>query len=231
MSCATNALVVSTKPARLGSGIARLTSKQAFFAGMAVGASGTGLGAMLVSGRQRLANLFGRKQSPRQAAVGPSKSSSSSGSSRAKAKPIPALAAGRQAKPIPGVAKSGQKKTIPVLATPDTTLQAASVQMQTNTGQPFVAQNSYRVLQADGTNSGLALTPYLAQNKGQAVPQKGAWSVTHAGSGALIDGPHPNLKQAQGLASKLSTLPWTGSLSKADITQAKRIIKNYRPSE
>ena len=99
--------------------------------------------------------------------------------------------------------------------------------MQTSGGNPFVAKNSYRVVRDDGADTGLAITPYLEQREGQTVPKKDAWSVTHAGSGALVDGPHDSLEQAQGLATKLSALPWTGSMSKTNIAQAKRIIREY----
>ena len=74
-------------------------------------------------------------------------------------------------------------KPIPALASAPTTLQPASIQVQTHTGQPFAAQNSYRVIRADGSDSGLAITPYLDQNEGQGTVtvKDNAWSITHTG--------------------------------------------------
>jgi len=225
MSCQVDSGRVAQFAGRLSAGLSQMSNKQAFFTGLAVGgASGTGLGALIVTNRQRIANLVGSKQTPRQAVAVSGKSQPVNGAARAKPKPkpIPALASGSSARP------KTKPKPIPVLATPPTKLQAASIQVQTSAGKPFVAKNSYRVVRDDGADTGLAITPYLEQRAGQAVPKKDAWSVTHAGSGALVDGPHNSLEQAQGLATKLSALPWTGSMSKTNIAQAKRMISEYR---
>jgi hypothetical protein len=238
MSCQVESNRVAQFAGRLGAGLSQLSSKQAFFTGLAVGgASGTGLGAVVMANRQRIAGLFRGNSQPRQAVPVSDKSQPANGATRTKSKPkpIPALASGSptkpKPKPIPGVPKSrmanSKPRPIPVLATPPTKLQAASIQVQTSGGKPFVAKNSYRVVRDDGADTGLAITPYLEQREGQNVPKKDAWSVTHAGSGALVDGPHDSLEQAQGLATKLSALPWTGSMSKTHIAQAKRIIRAY----
>jgi hypothetical protein len=224
---------------RVGSGISQLSSKQAFFTGLAVGASGTGLGALLVTNRQQIANLFQRVQSPRQAVAMSSQLQPGNGTPQTKnqPKPIPVLAAGKsKPKPIPGLTKSDSPrstaKPIPVLATLPTTLQAAAVEMKTGSGEPYLAQNSYRVMRADGSDTGLAVTPYLesGQANGKPAVKADAWGVTHTGSGALVDGPYDNLDQAQGLATKLSNISWIGAMSKQEVGQAKRIIQAHRKS-
>ncbi|MCB0014197.1 MAG: hypothetical protein KDE34_19930 [Anaerolineales bacterium] len=219
-----------------------MSSKQAFFTGLAVGASGTGLGALLVTNRQRLTNLLQRTKAPRQALAVNSQSGPANGTPRVKKqpKPIPALAAGSggksQPKPIPGLTKSGSSrstaKPIPVLATSPTTLQAAAVEMKTGSDEPYLAQNSYRVVRADGSDTGLAVTPYLdpGQANGKPAVKADAWGVTHTGSGALVDGPYDNIEQAQELATKLSNLSWSGAMSMQEVSQAQRIVQAHRKS-
>ena len=100
--------------------------------------------------------------------------------------------------------------------------------MKTGAGEQFEAQNSYRVLRADGSDTGLAITPYLESGQGKTTAKEGTWGVTHTGSGALVDGPYDSVAQAQGLATKLSNLPWNGAMSKQEIDRAKRIIRAHR---
>lgn len=155
-------------------------------------------------------------------------------------KPIPVMTAkskGRsKPKPIPGLSKGSSSrsaaKPIPVLAISPTTLQAAAVEMKTGSGEPFLAKNSYRVVRADGSDTGLAVTPYLesGQANGNPTVKADVWGVTHTGSGALVDGPYDSAGQAQELATKLSNLSWSGALSKQEIGQAKRIIQAHRKS-
>ena len=226
MACQINADRVSKIAGRVSVGLSQMSSKQAFFTGLGVGASGTGLGAVLLANRQRLARLFRRSGRPRQAVALTGTVRPVNGAARTgqKPKPIPALAAGR--------ATSSKPKPVPVLATAPTTLQAASIQIQTGSGEPFLAEDSYRVVRADGSDTGLAITPYLesGQANGKPAVKADAWGVTHAGSGALVAGPYESVDQAQELATKLSNLPWTGTMSKQDVGRAKRIIQAYRTS-
>ena len=242
MACQINSGRISQLAGRVSSGISQLSSKQAFFTGLAVGASGTGLGAVLVANRQRIANLFQRPKSPRQAMAVSGQLQPANGTPRAKKqpKPIPALAAGNgdksKPKPIPGLTKGSSPrsaaKPIPVLATSPTTLQAAAVEMKTGNDTPYLAQNSYRVMRADGSDTGLAITPYLesGQTNGKTAAKGDAWGVTHTGSGALVDGPYDNIGQAQELATKLSNMSWTGAMSKQEVGQAQRIVQAHRKS-
>jgi hypothetical protein len=87
-------------------------------------------------------------------------------------------------------------------------------------------------MRADGSDTGLAVTPYLesGQANGKPAVKADAWGVTHTGSGALVDGPYDNLDQAQGLATKLSNISWIGAMSKQEVGQAKRIIQAHRKS-
>ena len=242
MACQSNAGRISQLSSRISSGISQLSSKQAFFTGLAVGASGTGLGATVIANRQRIASLFQRAKVPRQALAVSSQFGPANETPRGKKqpKPIPALAAGSggksKPKPIPGLTKGGSArstaKPIPVLATSPTTLQATPVEMKTGSGEPYLAQNSYRVVRDDGSDTGLAITPYLdsGQANGKPAVKADAWGVTHTGSGALVDGPYDNIDQAQELATKLSNLSWSRAMSKQEVGQAQRIVQAHRKS-
>lgn len=242
MACTSNAGRISQLAGRVSGGISQLSSKQAFFTGLAVGASGTGLGALLVTNRQRIANLLQRTKSPRQALTLTGKSQPGNGAARMKKQPksIPVMTAKSKdrskPKPIPGLTTGSSSrsaaKPIPVLATSPTTLQAAAVEMKTGSGEPFLAKNSYRVVRADGSDTGLAVTPYLeaGQTNGKSAVKADAWGVTHTNSGALVDGPYDSAEQAQELATKLSNLSWTGTMSKQEVGQAQRIVQAHRKS-
>ena len=228
MACEQRTNLVSKWVCQISSGIAQLSSKQAFYAGVAVGASGTGAGALALAWRQQLARLLGLGPktitAPRQAIARP------------KPKPLPGLSgapAKRSPKSIPGLAASASKpKPIPTLATgdpPQTKLQAAPIRMRDSQGQLVTSQNSYRVVGPDGTKTGLAITPYLEQKDGQTVESETAWGVTHTGTGALLEGPFESVAQAQGLATALSPLRWTTTpLPRADVDQARELIEQYR---
>lgn len=226
MACGTNALTVSNLPARVGAGIAQMSSKQAFFTGLAVGASGAGLGALIVAHRRRLTNLF-RGNPPRQAIT-------VAKPTRPKPRPIPGLAEGKSesTRSIPALAGKNRRQAKPIPALAATTrLKAAPVRMQTGEGQPFLADNGYHVVRPDGSETGLAITPYLEQRGagGQTMANPNQWGVTHTATGALIDGPYDSLEQAQGLAAKLAPLAWaSATMRKADMSRAKRLIKAYR---
>ena len=230
MSCTTNGDRASDVAARLG--LSRLSSKQAFFAGLTLGAAGASLGALLVTKRQ------GGSPAPRQAlAIAPP---AGKPVRQRQPRPIPALVAGPQAKPIPGLSASrptGTKpgpelspkrptgtKSMPIGS--PTTLQPAAVQLTTDRDEPFVANNSYRVMQADGSDSGLALTPHLSE--GAQKPAE-AWNLTHTATGKRVAGPFTSLEQTHRLATQLSPLGWRGPLlSRAKRAEAKRLIEAHR---
>lgn len=242
MTCDANMARIANLAGRMSGAISPLSSKQAFLAGMAVGASGTGLGAFLLAKRERLANFFrGRQQESgpgRQSRPKPKPKSipglSAGEPARSKPKPIPGLSAGAPAKPkpksIPGLS---QRKPLPTLSdasASQTKLQAVPIGVLGRNGQALTLQNSYRVVRSDGSDTGLAITPHLEQSdNGPSVEKQDAWGITHIGSGALLDGPYQTIAQAQGLASELSTLRWTAStVPTADVNRAKEIIGQYR---
>ena len=230
MACQTNAGLASAAAGRLG--LSRLSSKQAFFAGLTLGATGAGLGALLVARRQ------GGSPTPRQAlAIAPP---AGKPARKKQPKPIPALAAGPQtkpipglstsrptgAKPIPGLSPSGRAGVRPIQMGSSTTLQPAAVELATDRGEPLVAKNSYRVMQADGSDSGLALTPHLSE--GTQKPSE-AWSLTHTATGKRVAGPFASLEQTHRLATQLSPLGWRGPLlSRAKRAEPKRLIEVHR---
>jgi hypothetical protein len=228
MACEQRTNRVSKWVCQLSSGIGQLSSKQAFYTGVAVGASGTGVGALALARRHQLARLLGLGpkpiSAPRQAIARP-KAKSVPGLSGSPAKP--------GSKPIPGLAATAPKpKPIPSLATgdpPQTKLQAAPIQMRDSQGQLVTSQNSHRVVRPDGAETGLAITPYLEQKDGRTVESKTTWGVTHTGTGALIEGPFESVAQAQGLATALAPLRWTKTpLPQADMDRARALIEQHR---
>jgi len=235
MACDANSSRIARLAGQVSGAISQLSAKQAFLAGVAVGASGTGLGAFLVAKRQRIANRRrGRQQrrKPVRQVIAKPKPQPVPGlsSGSTKPKPVPGLSSGSPGpRPIPGV----KPKPIPTLTdTPQTTLRAAPIRVLDRGGQPFTVKKGYQVLRPDGSQTGLAVTPHLEEgDKGHIVEKPGAWSVTHMKTGALIDGPYPNVAQAQRLATALSSLRWNiSTLPKADVDQAKKIIGQYRQS-
>lgn len=234
MSCETNPNRIAKLASQVSGGISQLSGKRAFFAGVAVGAGGTGLGALIVA-RRRSINFWqwrrGKKGLTRQVRPKPGPISGLTGaSSPAKPKPIPGLAgASSSAKPgpIPGLAK---KKPLPTLVDkPQTKLQRAPVRLLSSDGTTRVIDNSFRVVRFDGSDTGLAITPHLESDGAGGAGQQDAWSVTHTGSGALVDGPYESITRAQGLATELAVLPWTApTMPAGDVTRAKKIINQYR---
>jgi hypothetical protein len=228
MACEKRTHLISKWVCQLSSGIGQLSSKQAFYTGVAVGASGTGVGALALARRHQLARLLGLGpkpiSAPRQAIARP------------KPKPVPGLAETspkRGPKPIPGLKQTTTKpKPVPSLTPsdpPQTQLQAAPIRMRDSEGQLVTSQHSYRVVRPDGTETGLALTPYLEQKDGQTVESETAWGVTHTGTGALIEGPFESIAQAQGLATILSPLRWTKTpLPRADVDRARELSEQHR---
>jgi hypothetical protein len=232
MSCEKGANRVARLAGQVGGGIAQLASKRSFYAGVAVG-SGGALGSLALvkairkrgrngaqtGGRQPvLAGLANPQKIPKEALQRPG--------TRANPKKIPM----DKAPNAPGT--RANPKQIPVLsrAPAETKLKAAPIRIQTGSGQPFTPKNSYRVVRPDGSETGLAVTPYVREGEnGQLVEDDQSWGVTHAASGSLISGPYRSVSQAQGLATQLSGLRWTAARVPAeDVTQAKQIISAYR---
>jgi hypothetical protein len=237
---------------RLGAGIAQLAGKRSFYAGVAVGAAGSGALALALSKiRPRRGAVLA---APRPVIIGagaaPRPSPARPGSNtvkgkRANPKPIPMSGAaptrGTRAnpKPIPmsGAAPArgaqANPRPIPVLAgaAPATKLQPAAIRVKDDTGQFFTAVSSFRVLRPDGADTGLAITPALRQDEaGQITPDTETWHLTHAGSGLLIGGPYRAVSQAHGLARKLAGLDWTQpALPPADLARAQALIAAYQP--
>jgi hypothetical protein len=219
MSCEKGANRIARLAGQVGAGIAQLASKRSFYAGVAVGAGGTAGSLALVKAirkrRRNGAQIGGRQPVPAGPAPG----------LRANLKKIP-----KEALQRPGTRANPRK--IPVLsrAPAETKLKAAPIRIQTGSGQPFTPQNSYRVVRPDGSETGLAVTPYVREGEnGQLVEDDRNWGVTHASSGSLISGPYRSVSQAQGLATQLSGLRWTATRVPAeDVHQAKQIISAYR---
>jgi hypothetical protein len=97
--------------------------------------------------------------------------------------------------------------------------------------QSYRPTKSYRVLRPDGSDTGLALTPYVRTGAdGQVVEDEQSWGVSHAGSGSLIGGPYSSLSEAQDLAGRLSSVNWTKEVDQIpaqDVAQARQIIDAY----
>lgn len=239
--------------AQIGGGIAQLAGKRSFYAGVAVGAGGAVGGMALAAAIRRRRNgaesgkrqpvpiepARGTRAKPRQIPQAarqrpgtranpkqiPRKASDAAGS-RTNPKKIPRRA------PDAAGSRTNPKK-IPVRSTSpaETRLQAAQLSIRTGGGQSFTPTSSYRVVRPDGSDTGLAVTPCVWEGDGgQLVEDEKRWGVTHTASGNLISGPYDTLSQAQGLATQLSDLRWTGSRVPAtDVEQAKQIISAYQP--
>lgn len=219
MSCEKGANRIARLAGQVGAGISKLASKRSFYAGIAVGAGST-LGSLAL-----VKAIRKRRQNGAQAGERQPVPISRVPNKRAKPQKIP-----KEALQRPG--SRARPKPIPVLsgAATETKLKAASIRMQTGNGQPFTPKNSYQVIRTDGSETGLAITPYVQEGEnGQLVEDDQRWGVTHATSGSLISGPYPSQTQAQGLATQLSGLRWTAARVPAkDVTQAKQIIRAYR---
>lgn len=253
MSCDSNANKVAKMVGQISSGISQLTSKRSFYAGVAVGAAGTGLGVLVVSKLRRPKSI----SRPTLTRVGPagktahgngwSKAQTPRPGSRTNPLPLPGLEAattvsGSRAnpKPLPNPAAlyaSGSRAnpaTIPVLSArpPETKLQTASLKVQTSTGELFAPENSYRVVRPDGSDTGLAVTPHLKENEnGQPLKKDSSWCVTHTSTGALISGPYDTVSKAHNLATQLSVLGWTAvTIPGTDVQKARQIIEDYQQS-
>jgi hypothetical protein len=195
-----------------------------------VGAAGTGLAAFLITQRRGIAR--------RLQAVTRNSSPATRYPQKPKPKPLPGLApgkvAGQKAKPIPGLAGQPPPKTArpipglrrtPQSKPPETKLQAAPVQIRDSAGRQTTLDNSFRVVRADGSDTGLAITPCQAGANGSEQPR---WGVTHAAGGALIDGPFNSPQAAQQLAAKLTPLRWTErQVPAADVSRARAIVKAH----
>jgi len=238
--------------AQMSAGIAGLSNKQAFYAGVAVGAAATGAGAGAYTlAKKRLHKQRWRKagQSPRPASQGKSAKpipGLGEKKKRKKATSIPVLAgkkqprtSGKSPKPIPilaGKKKSSSTNSPAQTAQPqaqNTKLTPAAVAVQIAGGKRLTLDNSYRVLRADGSETGLAITPHVTQEAGQPpVENKNAWGVTHLASGGLLSGPHRSVDEAQALAANLATLRLDRAQPPAaDVERAKRMVQAYRQEQ
>ena len=227
MSCEKGSNKIAKLAARVGAGIAGMSSKQAFYAGVAVGAVGAGLSVLGLVKRDAIRSTFSRRNQAvngRQPSSGPVRQipvgANLSQKRRRSTKKITTLKQ-KSPRPIPALAARSQP----------TKLQAAPVEMQVGEGQRFKADNSYRVLRQDGSDTGLALTPHLTQKDrtGLTVASDQGWGVTHVGTGALLSGPYQKLSETQELATKLAPLRWTATTVPAsDVERAKKIIQKYQ---
>lgn len=233
MSCESNTRLAGLT-GRLTAGINQLSSKQAFYTGLATGAGLTaGLGGGLYGlARYRRSRLWqGKGLLPAKLPVlSASSSGQADGSRRLKKLEIPPKADLPLPKKLKMPAKStGEIPTLPPASakSPQTTLEEEAVSVQTNSG-PFLTQG-YRVLQSDGTATGLAITPQVGQDgAGQSVEKRSAWGVTHLSTGALISGAHPSPEAAQALAGKLAGLRWTQAVvPAADVATARKIVERH----
>ena len=253
MSCDSNANKVAKMVGQISSGISQLASKRSFYAGVAVGAAGTGLGVLVVSKLRRPKSI----SQPTLVRVGPAgKTANGNGwsdaqsprpGSRTNPLPLPNLEAattttGSRANPRPlpnpevlyARGSRANPAAIPVLSArpPETKLQTAALKVQTSAGELFAPKNSYRVVRPDGSDTGLAVTPHLEENEnGQPLEQGSSWCVTHTSTGALISGPYDTVSKAHTLATQLSVLRWTAvTIPEADVQKARQIIEGYEQS-
>ncbi|MCL4298074.1 MAG: hypothetical protein KJ077_20195 [Anaerolineae bacterium] len=246
MSCTTASNRFSQWASRMG-GVTRLAGQRAFYAGLAAGVAGT-LGAQQVikRARRRQAGSFpfprtpqpGTRERPRPIPTldGDQVGTAEKSERRDQPRQIPALAGdkpGTQARPrrIP-LLERHQPQPIPGLAIAppppaETKLQPESLQVRSANGQVIIVPDSYRLVRSDGSDTGLALTPTLNAN-GEIIAD--SWGITHTVSGSLVSGPHPDLKQAQALATQLAGLRW-GNLRvpATDVEQARQIIAAFQP--
>ena len=238
MTCEKAPNKIAQLAGQVGGGISRLAGKRSFYAGVAVGAGGAVGGLLLakaIQNRRRNGAQDGKRQ--------PVPIEGSPQSTRANPRPIPRetlQAEGTRANPrkIPQEAlrrnpgTRANPRPVPVLSRPpaETKLQAAPLRMQVDGEQPFTPKNSYRVVRPDGSDTGLAVTPYVRKGEnGQLVEDDQSWGVTHAASGSLISGPYRSISQAQGLATRLSGLRWTAARVPAeDVNQARQFAQDYR---
>ena len=250
MACERNSSRISKLACQIGVGISALASKRSFYVGVAVGAAGT-------AGAMALAKALHRSASPRSVTIQTqplpagggtqanslqiSKGDLTAAKNRpgARDNPIQLSKEGLEGarSTSPQVGTRANPKPVPILGAaptppPETKLRPGSLRMRTSSGQTFITQNSYRVVRSDGSDTGLAITPYFRQAEdGQYSEDQNAWGVTHAGSGSLISGPYDDVVRAQGLATRLSPLLWTAPVVPSqDVEQARQIIKTYQQS-
>jgi hypothetical protein len=218
MSCENGPNKFARMAGQISAGISRLAGKRSFYAGLAVGAGGAAGGLALTRAIRKRRRGGAASEKRRPAPVAPSPDT------RTRPKKIPQEALRR-----PG--SRANPRPIPVLTSPpaETKLQAATIRIQTGDGQPFTPQSSYRVVRPDGSETGLAITPFIREDGGgRLMEDTQQWGVTHAASGSLISGPYDSVARAQGLATQLAGLGWTEPrLPAEDIQQARQIISAY----
>lgn len=253
MSCTTASNRFSQWASRMG-GVSRLAGQRAFYAGLAAGVAGTlGTQQVIKAARRRQNGSFlfpltpqpGTPEHPRPIPTLNGEQTGTPemsnrlpvrrGNQRDQLRQIPTLAGdglGTRAKPrrIPALEKDRPQPTPDPAAPPppaETKLKPESLQVRSSSGQVITIPDSYRVVQPDGSDTGLALTPALNAD-GEIAGD--SWGVTHIASGSLVSGPHPDLKQAQALATQLAGLRW-GNLRvpATDVEQARQIIAAFQP--
>lgn len=250
MSCESKPNQIAQTVAQFAGGISRLASKRSFYAGVAVGAAGTG-GVML------LVNRFRR---PREEVVGQASLRSvtainyggtgipvplPAGRTKPELKKLPISPAGTltpadRARSNPqkismvGVQPAGSAlpRLMPILGAPlpETKLQPAEIKIQAN-GEVFTPKTSYRVLTSDGRDTGLAITPEVieTEDEGKLAERENSWCVTHTRTGQLISGPYDTINKAQKLATQLAPLSWGGAnMTQGEIGRAQQIIEEYQ---
>jgi hypothetical protein len=235
LSCDSNSNAIARLAGQVSSGISQLNSKQAFYAGLALGAASAGAGAVAVAKRHH----FGRVYKKLRGGSNPlAKTALPSPGGRFQATPAKSVSKtgrARELRPIKPIPKP-EPKPIPALAraSQETKLKKAPIRMRVGAGgETFTSPGSYRVVRPDGSDTGLAITPAVSQGENGPVEQPGQWGLTHTGTGALISGPYDGLSKVQHLASQLSGLRWTEpKVPKSDVLKAKGIIKAFnRPAE
>ncbi|MFC1975322.1 hypothetical protein ACFLXQ_02860 [Chloroflexota bacterium] len=234
MSCNANSNVIARLACQVSSGITQLDSKQAFYAGLVLGAASAGAGAMAVARRHHFGRVYKILRGGHNATAKTALPSSGGGRFQAiPAKSVSGATGPRERRPIKPIPKPAPQP-IPALARAarETKLKAEPIQMRVGAnGETFTSSSSYRVVRLDGSDTGLAITPGVTQGETGPVEQPGQWGITHTGTGALISGPYDGLSKAQQLASQLSALRWTESkLPKSDVMKAKGIIKAFATS-
>jgi hypothetical protein len=115
-----------------------------------------------------------------------------------------------------------------------------------NVGQWYFHDKAYLLLDEDGQETGLAITPAvdaLRDSDGDVVKNErgrtmlrsttGQWYLTHVGTGNGIAGPFDSVDQAHGLASILAQLDWRRerlmSFSPRERRHIGRVLASYEP--
>jgi len=150
--------------------------------------------------------------------------------SRANPKPLAGVGRANTAdsranpKPLAGIGRANAASN---RATPGSQigLKPDRITVSLGAGKTMILPDSYRLVQADGSDTGLALTPDVLPD-GNGGHQPGHdWMITHTDSGLAMGGPYSSAKEAQSVAARLSVVVGDGSLSPAEkMAAAQKII-------